>query len=140
MNPWSEHVETDALVDSVRSLEAALASADPVWGHAIVARLHALAEALTQHVDTVESAYREIDATRSTLVRRIDRHRLEHANLLRQARALLETSEGRRPSDSPTAHDLRRQITELLHAVRHHQTVEDDMVFESACMDIGTGD
>jgi hypothetical protein len=141
MNPWSEHVETGALVESVRSLEVALAAApDQVWGQVIVGRLRSLEEALTPHVDTKESAYREIDGTRSTLVRRIDRHRLEHAALLRRAHALLETAEGRRPGESPTTHDFHRQIAELLQAVRHHQAVEDDMVFESACMDIGAGD
>jgi hypothetical protein len=141
MNPWSEHVETDAVLESVWSLDAALAAApDQVWGQVIVGRLRGLEVALTRHIDPKESAYREIDGTRSTLVRRIDRHRLEHAALLRQAHALLETAEGRRPGESPTTHDFRRQIAELLQAVRRHQAVEDDMVFESTCTDIGAGD
>jgi len=141
MNPWPEHVETGTLVESVRSLEAALAAApDQVWGQVIVGRLRDLEGALTRHIDSVESSYREIDGTSSTLVRRIDRHRLEHAALLRQAHVLLETAEGRRPGESPTTHDFRRQLAELLHGVRHNQAVEDEMVFESTCTDIGAGD
>jgi hypothetical protein len=141
MNPWPEHVQTDPLADSVRSLEDTLAAApDQVWGQVIVGRLRDLEEALTRHIDTAESAYAEIDVTSSTLVRRLDRHRLEHISLMRQAFALREAAEGRRPGESPTTNDFRSQIAELLNAIRRHQAVEHDLVYESNCTDIGAGD
>jgi hypothetical protein len=141
MKPWSEQAENEALLASAQTLEEALAAPPgPAWYHGVVTGLRALEEALALHIDAAEEVYREIDATRPTLVRRVNRHRQEHADLLPQVQALLQSAQGPRNGEMPSHNELRRRVTALLDAVRHHQAVEDDMVFESACLDIGAGD
>src|SRR5687768_16216129 len=66
MRPWTEQAENDTLFASLHSLEEALAVAPDHGNMHVLAELRSLEEALNQHKDAAEGAYREIDGTRST--------------------------------------------------------------------------
>ncbi|HXG12053.1 MAG TPA: hemerythrin domain-containing protein [Gemmataceae bacterium] len=139
--------EHDALLAAMHRLEAALAAAAPGREQAWIARVRddfgAVHEALAQHVASAEGPgglYEEIDTTRPTLTRRVDRLRQEHAALLRQAGALREQIASDSLGEPPRYPVIRQRAAELLNALRHHQAAEADVIFESFYTDIGAGD
>jgi hemerythrin-like domain-containing protein len=139
--------EHDALLAAMHRLEAALAAAAPgreqAWTVRARGELRGVQEALSQHIASAEGPgglYEEIDTTRPTLARRIERLRQEHAELLRQARALREQMEGYGPDELPRYQGIREQAAGLLNALRQHQAAEADLIFESFYTDIGAGD
>jgi hemerythrin-like domain-containing protein len=140
----SEH---DALLAAMHRLEAALAAAAPgrehPWNRRVLDHLRGLEGVLAEHVASAEGpggVFGEIDQTRPTLVRRIERLRREHADLLRQAQALQRLAAHYGEDERPDAADIRRRAAALLGALRHHQAAEADVIFESFCTDIGTCD
>jgi hemerythrin-like domain-containing protein len=139
--------EHDALLDAIQELEAALASAAPgrerAWNQRVIEKLRAVADRLAEHVrsaDGPDGLLAEIDATRPTLLHRVERLRREHADLLQQARALQRQVEHHGNGEEPNFRDIRQRANWLLNALRHHQAVETDLIFESWFTDIGAGD
>lgn len=139
--------EHDALVSAMHELEAALASAAPsrqrTWNQRVLAKLRTVVDRLREHVcsaDGPEGLLAEIDATRPTLLHRVQRLRQEHADLLQQAQALLRQVENHGDAEQPDHGDIRQRSTWLLNALRHHQAIETDLIFESWYTDIGAGD
>lgn len=139
--------EHDALVHAMQELEAALASAAPgrerAWNQRVIEKLRAVADRLGEHVrsaDGPDGLLAEIDATRPTLLHRVERLRREHADLLQQTRALQRQVEHHGDGEAPNFRDIRQRASWLLNALRHHQAVETDLIFESWFIDIGAGD
>jgi hemerythrin-like domain-containing protein len=139
--------EHDTLLTAIHRLEAALAAAAPrreqAWNVRAAGELHEVQEALSQHVASAEGPgglYEEIDTTRPTLARRVERLRQEHAELLGQARALQQQMKGYGPDELPRYQAIRQQAAGLLNALRQHQAAEADLIFESFYTDIGAGD
>ncbi len=153
--------EHDALLEAMHRLEAALAAAAPgrqqAWGGRVQDDLRLVHEALARHVDSAEGSdglLAAIDLSRPALVRRVDRLRREHADLLQQANDLRRRVErlcsvewtayeaclADEVLDDPDAADIRRQAAQLLNALRSHQAHEADLIFETFYTDIGAGD
>jgi hypothetical protein len=139
--------EHDALVDAIQDLEAALAAAAPgrerAWNQRVIEKLQVVTDRLAAHVrsaDGPDGLLAEIDATRPTLLHRVERLRQEHADLLQQARALQRQVEHHGDGEEPNFQDIRQRTSWLLNALRHHQAVEADLIFESWFTDIGAGD
>lgn len=139
--------EHDALLDAIRELEAALAAAAPgrerAWNQRVIEKLRAVADRLGEHVrsaDGPDGLLAEIDATRPTLLHRVERLRREHADLLQQASALQRQVEHHGDGEDPNFQDIRQRASWLLNALRHHQAIETDLIFESWFTDLGTGD
>lgn len=137
----------DALLEAMHRLEAALASAAPgrekTWNERVARRLTALVERLREHVeaaDAPDGLLAVIDATRPTLLHRVDRLRQQHADLLQQARSLQEQVLHHGDGEVPDFRDIRQRAMWLLNALRHHQAQETDLIFESFYTDIGVGD
>jgi mannose/cellobiose epimerase-like protein (N-acyl-D-glucosamine 2-epimerase family) len=153
--------EHDSLLAAMHRLEAALAAAAPgrqqAWGARVQDDLRLVHEALARHVASAEGPgglLAAIDLSRPAIVRRVERLRREHADLLQQANDLQRRVERLSSAewtayeacladevlDDPDAADIRRQAAQLLNALRSHQAHESDLIFESFCTDIGTGD
>ena len=139
--------EHDALLDAIQALEAALAAAAPgrerAWNQRVIEKLRAVADRLAEHVrsaDGPDGLLAEIDATRPTLLHRVERLRREHADLLQQASALQRQVEHHGDGEEPNFRDIRQRASWLLNALRHHQAIETDLIFESWFTDIGAGD
>jgi hemerythrin-like domain-containing protein len=139
--------EHDALLNAMHQLEAALASAAPgrenAWNEQVVARLRTVEDALREHVvsaDGPDGLLAEIDITRPTLMRRVEKLRQDHAALLEQVRELKKLAELRGGNATPDFQRIRQQATSLLNAMRHHQHMETDLIFETFYTDIGTVD
>jgi hypothetical protein len=146
--------EHDALLVAMHRLEAALAAAAPgkeqAWNARVLKDLGVVQECLAGHVASAEAQeglFPEIDLSRPTLARRVDKLRREHADLLQQASALQRRVEefwcvewttdmdGR-----PDTAEVRQQAARLLSALRDHHAHEADLIFESFYTDIGAGD
>jgi hypothetical protein len=153
--------EHDALLAAMHRLEAALAAAAPgrqqAWGARVRDDLHLVQEALARHVASAEGPgglLAAIDPKRPAIVRRVERLRREHADLLQQAKDLqwrverlcsiewtaYEACMADEVLEDPDAADIRRQATQLLNALRSHQAHEADLIFETFYTDIGSGD
>ena len=147
--------EHDALLVAMHRLEATLAAAAPgreqEWGARVQGDLRLVREALARHAASAESPdglLAELDLTRPAVVRRVERLRREHADLLQQASDLLrrverlgrveQATEG--AGERPDAADIRQQAAQLLNALRSHQAQEVDLIFETFYTDIGAGD
>jgi hypothetical protein len=154
----SEH---DALLIAMHRLEAALAAAAPgreqAWNARVQGDLRLVQEALARHVASADGPgglLAAIDLTRPAIVRRVERLRREHADLLQQANDLQRRVERLSSAewtayeayladevlDDPDAADIRRQAVQLLNALRSHQAHEADLIFETFYTDIGAGD
>lgn len=139
--------EHDALLGAMHRLEAALAAAAPgreqPWNERVCADLAGVQAELQNHVASAEGEgglFAEIDLTRPTLVRQVERLRREHRDLLQQAEALRRQVTHYGPEETPRFADTRQQAARLLEALRHHQAREADLIFESCFTDIGAGD
>jgi hypothetical protein len=153
--------EHDALLEAMHRLEAALAAAAPgrqqAWGVRVQSDLRLVQEALARHVASAEGPgglLAAIDLSRPAIVRRVERLRREHADLLQQANDLQRRVErlcsvewtayeawaADEVIEDPDAADIRRQAAQLLNALRSHQAHETDLIFETFYTDIGAGD
>ncbi len=153
--------EHDSLLVAMHQLEAALAAAasgrQQAWGARVQGDLRLVQEALAQHVASAEGPgglLAAIDLSRPVIVRRVERLRHEHADLLQQANDLQRRVErlssvewtayeaclADEVLDDPDAADIRRQAVQLLNALRSHQAHETDLIFETFYTDIGAGD
>jgi hemerythrin-like domain-containing protein len=139
--------EHDALLDAIHQLEAALASAAPGreqdWRHQVDQTLLGVADLLHQHVSAAEAPdgiLAEIDTLRPTSGSRVKRLRQEHDDLLQRIQALRQHVASMGDEETPNFHDIRQRATWVLNALRHHQAVETDLIFETFWTDIGTVD
>jgi len=137
----------EPLLDAMHLLEAALASPAPgreeEWRKRVAAELATLRNVLATHVASTESRkgmFVDVESTEPALHHRIERLRHEHADLLRQAESL-ETHLAPPAAGHPfNFHDVRQRAGWLLTALRHHQALEADLVFELYDSDVGVGD
>jgi hypothetical protein len=139
--------EHDALLRVMHRLEAALASPatgrEHHWNRRVLARLRELRHALSRHTASAEAAdglLANIDPTRPTLARHVEQLRRQHPLLLTETCALLGRVRDATIRECYNCHEVRRQAATLLGAIRHHQALEADLIFESFYTDIGTGD
>jgi hemerythrin-like domain-containing protein len=139
--------EHDSLLLAMHQLEAALAAAAPGreqrWNDRVQENLAGVQSALEGHVASTEGdhgLFGEIDLTRPTLVRNVERLRREHVDLIQQAEALRRQVAHYGPEELPAYASIRQQAARLLEAIRHHQAREVDLIFESLFTDIGAGD
>jgi hypothetical protein len=137
----------DALLLAIHRLERALASAasgrEQAWHGRVLSDLRAVSEALRRHVASAEGQaglFAAIDLARPTLVRRVERLRRDHADLLQQATMLQRQLEHYGADERPPFGDIRQRTAWLLGALRHHQALEADLIFETWFTDIGAGD
>ena len=137
----------DALLDAIHQLEAALASAAPGreqdWRHRVHQTMEGVSDLLGQHVATAEASdglLVEIDTLRPELCYRVKRLRHEHDDLLQHTRALMRHMAHQGDEETPNFQDIRQRAAWLLHALRHHQAVETDLVFEAFWTHTGTVD
>jgi len=134
--------ESDELAIALTHLERALdgmrASTAGDWTQ-LDADLAMIDNALRCHVARAEvpgGVFAEIDQTRPTLLRRIEKFREEHCRLLVQSAGLRSMVRAHAVSSG----EVRLLLRELLLAVRQHQEDEMEAVFDSINVDIGAGD
>lgn len=139
--------EHDALLRVMHRLEAALAGAaagrERLWNRRVLARLRELRRALSRHTSSADAAdglLGNIDMTRATLARHVEQLRGQHRLLLTQACALLNHVRDATIQERYNCQAVREQAAAMLSALRHHQALEADLIFESFYTDIGTGD
>lgn len=137
----------EPLLDAMHRLEAALATAAPgreeVWRKRVAAELATLRNVLSTHVASTESRkgmFVDVESIEPALHHRIERLRHEHADLLRQAESLETHLAPSAPGHPFNFHDVRQRAGWLLTALRHHQALEADLVFELYDSDVGVGD
>ncbi|HWB14003.1 MAG TPA: hypothetical protein VG826_32545 [Pirellulales bacterium] len=98
---------------------------------------------LSHHSAATESAggwFGDLESIEPNFHRRIERLRHEHADLLRQAGAIDKHLAHHTEAEPLNFHDVRRRCGWLLTALRHHQALEADLIFELYDVDIGVGD
>jgi hypothetical protein len=139
--------EHGALQDSMRRLEAALATAatgrELAWNRRVVEKVRALTDLLAQHVASAvapDGLLAEIEVDRPVLLQRVERICREHVDLLQQALSLQRRVEHYGARVAPNVRDIRQRCAWLLSAVRHHQPVELDLIYESLFAEIDSGD
>lgn len=137
----------EPLLDAMHRLEAALATAAPgreeAWRKRVAAELATLRNVLATHVASTESRkgmFVDVESTEPALHHRIERLRHEHADLMRQAESLETHLAPSTPGHPFNFHDIRQRAGWLLTALRHHQALEADLVFELYDSDVGVGD
>jgi len=133
--------EHDGLVQAMQRLEAALARPAPgreaAWNERVAETLRTVAGLLAEHVRSAES---ENGLLGVIDLRFADRLRSEHATLARRADALRDRVERRPGKAAVDVDQVRRYAARLLNALRRHQALEADMIFESFLIDLGGGD
>jgi hypothetical protein len=137
--------EPDALLDTLQHLEAALASAPfrwQEWAPRALDDMRAVRQVLGRHPvtdDVPDSFLADMDLTPGLARRGIKLWR-DHADLLIQARMLLVVFGHEAENDPPDFALIRRRFDRLLRGLRQQELLEKDLIFESLCLDIGTGD
>ena len=141
------HREHSVLLEAMHTLEAALAEAAPrrelAWNTRVIETLQTVEELLIDHVSSAEGPHgvlAEIDILRPTLMRRVERLRQEHAELLQQTKALRQHVAHYGDEETPNFQEIRQRATRLLNALRHHQAAETDLIFESLWTDLGASE
>lgn len=136
----------DALIDAMHRLEAALASPAPgreeIWRRRVSAELNGFYDALAAHVAATESPsglFGDVEEVEPAFHHRIGRLRREHLDLMAQTQSL-ETHLATHGGETLNFHDLRQRAGWLLTALRHHQALEADLIFELYDLDVGSGD
>jgi hypothetical protein len=131
----------------MHQLEAALAAAAPgrelPWNERVHECLSGVQAVLERHVTSFKekhSLLALIDLTRPTLVRRVERLRREHVDLLQQADAPRQQVSHYGPEELPAYANIRHQAARLLKALRQHQARVAELIFKSLSTDIGAGD
>jgi hypothetical protein len=137
----------EPLLDAMHLLEAALALPAPgreeAWRDRVAAELATFRNVLATHVASTESRkgmFVDVERIEPALHHRIERLRYEHADLLRQAESLETHLAPSVPGHPFNFHDVRQRAGWLLTALRHHQALEADLVFELYDSDVGVGD
>lgn len=137
----------EPLLDAMHRLEAALAAPAPgreeAWRGRVAAELRHFHETLAAHVSAAESRkgiFGEVESLEPALHHRIERLKHEHADLLRQSLSLETHLAPAAQSQAFNYHDVRQRAGWLLTALRHHQALEADLVFELYDSDVGVGD
>lgn len=133
--------EYGELLLAIGRLEQALAGQAQDLGRQMDADLSSVREILRRHTAAAEGPdglFSEIDQERPTLARTVAKLRQEHIELQHHAAALHQLVH-EEPNALDLA-DLRRRVTALAGALRHHQEVEMDAVFDTINLDLGTGD
>lgn len=137
----------EALMNVMHRFEAALAAAAPgreaVWRDRVAQELKAFHDALAAHIASTESPaglFGDVESINPSFHHRIERLKHEHADLLRQTQSLETHLVSPAAGDHFNFHDVRQRASWLLTALRHHQALEADLVFELYELDIGGGD
>jgi len=138
--------EADALRDTLRRLEMALAVVAPVreqdWTVRTLTELREVGKNLGRHSsgdDRSDSFLAGVDVT-PRLARDGDKLCQEQADLLVQARMLLVLLTHEAQDESADFSAIRRRVELLLQALRHQEGKEQDLIFEGLCTDTGAGD
>lgn len=139
-------VESDALEQALERLAENLASTAPAgeneWTAQAVSQLRQMQERLKHSSggkDAPDPFPKEANLAPG-LVRRGIKLQQAHDNLLLQARMLLVLL-GHEAEDHVDLFDMiRRRFELLLRGLRHYEAGEMDLIFDSVCVDIGTGD
>lgn len=134
--------EYGELLLAIGRLEQALAAGQPQnLGQQMDVELSSVREILRRHTAAAEGPdglFSEIDQERPTLARTVAKLRQEHIDLQAHAAALHQLVH--EEPDAVDRADLRRRVTALAGALRHHQEIEMDAVFDTINLDLGAGD
>jgi hypothetical protein len=128
----------EVLLGAMHQLEAALADAAPgrerTWLSQVDRMLVAVMEALGVHIAATEGKkglFAAIDAGWPKLRHRVERLRQEHGELAEHGRALQKQIAEYAADEAIDYKDLRRRAAMVLTVLRHHQAVENDLIFET---------
>jgi hypothetical protein len=142
--PW---VESGSLPEVLYQLETALPSVTPFVEYGWLAQmLDDLRECridLESHLgweESLDSYLADIDLIGPGQVRQGAKLYREHADLLAQARFLLLMVEKGIEDNTVSFRPIRRRVRELVDALRRHQSQEIELLLDSLCTDLGTGD
>jgi hemerythrin-like domain-containing protein len=137
--------EYNALKEAMHRLEAALASPakgrEQEWCSHVVRDLGAVQEAVARHAASAEAEnglFFVVSQAQRSVSDKVEQLRREHAELHDKARQLQMQMEFK-GDEVPACGDLRRQVADLLSALRHHQAEETDLMFETFSTDVGGG-
>lgn len=133
----------DLLCQLETALEAVVPSGERAWLGRVLEQLRDVRQILGHHTasaGTPDQFVADIDLPSPGLVRRGHKLSRDHAELLVQVRMLLVLIEHEASENEPDFDVIRRRVDLLLSSLRHHEILETDLIYESLCTDIGTGD
>jgi hemerythrin-like domain-containing protein len=131
---------------AVHTLEKALTAAAPgrevTWKKRAGAALVVVGDELEQHVESAEGD----DGLIATLEAKVGHmHEVSvalraHKNLLKKAHALLDDLATRAEDEDLRYEDVRSRALDLTEGLRHHQALENDLIFLAFGQDVGAAD